>query len=146
MLKVTILLMLLSSFTYAAKIDFVGPCSQKPLLSVEAPDKFETVGDLTIHYLNKNRVSYLGTERGINSMFNTPIGDEALEIVSDTQMRSYGWCFRVNGKFVDRYADEVYLMDGDHIEWIFSYAWYDREWKSMCNPAHIIKPKQICKN
>lgn len=145
MKMIALLFSLITSSTFAAKLDLIGPCSKKPLLSIEASDQFETVGDLTVHYLKKNKIPFLGNERGMNSIFNTPVGFDAMEVLSDTQMRSYGWCFRVNGKVPETFADEIYLNDGDHIEWFFSYAWYDKKWVSMCNPAYEVKSPLFCK-
>jgi len=130
----------------AHEISVIGPCSEKPLFSAEVADKFETVGDLTIHTFNKNGIPYLGNERGINVIFDSPIGDAALEVISDTEMRAYGWCFFVNGEVSMEYGDETYLNPGDKVEWIYSYALYSKgEWKSMCNPSYKIKSEFICK-
>lgn len=130
---------------HAATLDIIGPCSKRPILSLETSDQFETVGDLTMHYLRKNRVQFQGNERGINSMFNTPIGLDAMEVLSDTQMRSYGWCFRVNGRVPESYADQVNLNKGDHVEWYFGYAWYDKGWISICNPSYEVRSPFLCK-
>ena len=139
------LLSLISFSSMAATLEVIGACSKKPLLSIEGQNHFETVGDFTLHYFQKNRIPFQGNERGMNSIFNTPVGLDAMEVLSDTQMRSYGWCYRVNGKVPDVYADEIILNDGDHIEWFFAYAWYDKGWISMCNPAYEVKSPQFCK-
>ncbi len=128
------------------ELSVVGPCSQSPVFEASINSKFDTVGDLTIHIFDKNNVPYLGNERGINVIFNSPIGDGALEILSDTEMRAYGWCFFVNGKVSMEYANETYLNPGDKVEWVYSYAFYSKgEWKSMCNPSYKIKSDNICK-
>ncbi|MCK6596194.1 MAG: DUF4430 domain-containing protein [Bacteriovoracaceae bacterium] len=132
--------------TLAHELSVIGPCLEKPMFLVDVADKFETVGDLTIHTFNKNGIPYLGNERGINVIFNSPIGDASLEVISDTEMRAYGWCFFVNGEVSMEYADETYLNPGDKVEWIYSYALYSKgEWKSMCNPSYKIKSEFICK-
>lgn len=132
--------------SFAHELSVVGPCLEKPIFSIEVADKFETVGDLTIHTFKKNGIPYLGNERGINVIFNSPIGDSSLEVISDTEMRAYGWCFFVNGEVSMEYADETYLNPGDKVEWIYSYALYSKgEWKSMCNPSYLIKSEYICK-
>ena len=130
MIKILIALVI-SLNAYSATLDIIGPCSEKPLLSIHALDQFETVGDMTVHYFSKNKVPFQGNERGMNSIFNSPIGLDAMEVLSDTQMRSYGWCFKVNGEVPFDFADAVYLNEGDHVQWFFSYAWYDKGWISM---------------
>lgn len=136
----------LSFSAFAHELSVIGPCLENPIFSVDVADKFETVGDLTIHTFKKNGIPFLGNERGINVIFNSPIGDASLEVISDTEMRAYGWCFFVNGKVSMEYADETYLNPGDKVEWIYSYALYSNgEWKSMCNPSYKIKSEYICR-
>lgn len=145
-LSAVIVSLLIQANSMAHELSVIGPCSEKPLFATEVANKFETVGDLTIHTFNKNGIPYLGNERGINTIFHSPIGDGALEVISDTEMRAYGWCFFVNGEVVMEYADETYLNPGDKIEWIYSYALYSAgEWKSMCNPSFLTKSEYICK-
>lgn len=146
MLKI-ILLALVSTSAFAHTIEFIGPCSEKPLYSQEIAPKFETVGDLTLYVLDKNNIPYIGNEQGLNSVFNTPMGDEALEIISDTEMRAYGWCFFIDGKMTTEYADKVYLKTTiKKLQWVFGYAHFVKnEWVSMCEKTYKIKPKFLCK-
>lgn len=142
-----LILLLISVNAFAADINFIGPCDKKPLISGSLGNKYETVGDMTIQFLNKNNIRYEGSERGINTVFNTPVGDAALEVISDTEMRAYGWCYFVDGMGPDVFADE-YPMDAKikRIDWIFGFAHYKNgTWISNCTPAFTIKPKFICK-
>ena len=144
-----ILISLLSAitFSFAHTIEFIGPCSEKPLHSQEIGPKFETVGDLTVFVLQKNNIPYVGSEQGINQVFNTPVGDAALEVISDTEMRSYGWCFFVDGEMSSDYANQVYLTPSvKKIQWIYGYAEFKKDaWVSMCKKTYKLKPKFICK-
>lgn len=151
-MKITLILPFLVSLLFCSSIlahtiEFIGPCSSKPLLSQELAPKFETVGDLTIYTLEKNRIPYLGDEQGINSVFNTPVGMDSLEVISDTEMRSYGWCYFVDGKMSTDYANKYYLKPTDKkIQWIYGYAHLIKDqWVSMCEKAYKIKPKFLCK-
>lgn len=146
MMKAFILFIIfVPSFSFSAKLEIIGPCSERPVYQFDIGDKFDTVADLTFYVLNKNKIPYIGTDKGITSMLNAPYGDGALEVLSDTQMRAYGWCFIVNGNLVLEYADETYLNPEDKFQWVYSYAWYDRGWKSMCNPSYEVKSNYICK-
>ena len=140
-----VFVVLVPSFGYSAKLEIIGPCSERSVYQFEVGDKFDTVADLTFHILDKNKIPYTGTDKGITTLISAPHGDDALEVVSDTQMRAYGWCFFVNGELSLDYADEVYLNPGDRIQWVYSYAWYDRGWKTMCNPSYKVKSDYICK-
>lgn len=146
-MKIFLLALLVSFSASAVEISFVGPCDKKPIIKETLANKFETVGDLTVHFLNKNRIPYQGNERGINTVFNTPMGDGALEVISDTEMRAFGWCYFVDNLGPDVFADE-YPMDDKikKIEWIFGFAHYKNgEWISNCTPAFTIKPAFLCR-
>lgn len=146
-MKWFILALLVSVNARALEISFVGPCDKKPIIKEVVSNKFQTVGDLTIHFLNKNRIAYQGSERGINTVFNTPMGDNALEVISDSEMRAYGWCYFVDNLGPDEFADEYPLNDKiKKVEWVFGFAHYKNgEWISNCTPAFTIKPAFICK-
>lgn len=140
-----LLSLLVSTASFAAEFEIIGPCSERPIYQFSIGDKFQTVADMTFYILDKNKIPYTGTDKGITSLLNAPQGDAALEVLSDTQMRAYGWCFFVNGKVSMSYADEVYLRPGDKVQWIYSYAWFDRDWKSMCNPSYKVRSEYMCK-
>lgn len=139
------LCLLIPTISFSAEFEVIGPCNEKPVYKFSIGDKFETVADLTFYLLNKNNIPYKGTDKGITELLKAPVGDDALEVLSDTQMRAYGWCFFVNGKVMMEYADEVYLNPGDKVQWIYSYAIFDREWKTMCNPSYKLKSEYLCK-
>lgn len=131
----------------ALNFEVIGACSPKPLLSKRVQTEAVSVGEVSIEVLNKWSVPYLGTERGFNSMYNYPNGNDTLEIISNTEMRSYGWCFEVDGKIPESYPDEVYLDQSmSSIKWFYGFAHYKNgQWVSQCEPAYKQKPKFICK-
>lgn len=146
-MKLFLLALIVSVNALAVEISFIGPCDKKPLLTGSLANKYATVGDITVQFLNKSNVAYQGNTRGIITAFGTPIGDEAIEVISDTEMRAYGWCYFVDGMGPDVFADE-YPMDASikKINWIFGFAHYkDGVWISNCTPAHMVKPASMCK-
>lgn len=146
MKSLLVLLLLFSFSAQAVVIEVYGACSSKPVYSGELAPKFESVADLTFHFLKKNKIPFEGTNKGVQNMLNYPTGLDANEILSDTDMRSYGWCFFVDGKNPDVYADEIPLDNVKKIEWVYSYAFYSKgTWKSMCVRAYKIRPDFICK-
>lgn len=78
---------------------------------------------------------------------NSPIGLDAMEVLSDTKMRAHGRCFSVNGVVPDVLASETYLAaQDDYISWFYAYSTYDRGvWTDYCVPTYQIKPAQFCK-
>ena len=53
---------------------------------------------------------YRGSEGGVNSI--NELGS-ALEVLSETEMNAYGWCYRVDGVASDLMADEFYPPNDD---------------------------------
>jgi hypothetical protein len=53
-------------------------------------EDFQNVGELTVATLTKFGIPFTGSVEGIASAFETPPGKEALEILSETEMRAYG--------------------------------------------------------
>jgi hypothetical protein len=79
-------------------------------------------------------------------MFFTPTGEDALEILSRRQMRSYGWCYTVDGVAPEVYPSDFLIEETTGvIEWFFGYAFYDSgEWLSQCEPLHLSPYPFIC--
>lgn len=141
------LLTLISTFSFAATFEFVGPCQRAPLFETQIQTKVgATVGSATIALLNQFEISHQGTQRGMNSIFDTPTGLDAMEILSDTQMNAHGWCYSINGLSPEVYPDEVVLTNDDHVMWWFGYAHYDSgTWITQCEPTWKRAPTQFCK-
>jgi hypothetical protein len=101
----------------------------------------------TIDILNLNKIPYLGVAGGINSINNSPVGLDAMEVVSDVEMRAYGWCVAVNGKVAKDFPNQVSLTSqDDEIVWYYGYARsIENQWLGMCFHANKIKPDQFCK-
>ena len=136
---------LLLSATLSFQI--LGPCSLTPLLETRTHfSEGDSVGKVSIDVLEAFEVPYQGSEQGLNSIFKTPTGLDAMEVLSDTEMRSYGWCFEVDGKITETYPSETFLTArSNQVTWFFGYAHYKNgEWISQCEPAYKIKPQFIC--
>jgi hypothetical protein len=142
-------ILLLTSFNiFSATIKIIGPCSETPIhqSNLENLDISKNLNDITTDYLERNKIPYLGNAYGIISINESPIGDDAIEILSDTQLRAYGWCFSINGSQIDKMPYEVQLNDQqDQITWFYAFATYDNgEWKDYCTPAYKIQSTKIC--
>ena len=46
-----------------------------------------SVGKVTIETLEKYKIDFKGSEAGLSSAFGSPIGLDAMEVLSDTEMR-----------------------------------------------------------
>lgn len=131
-----------------ATVSFVGPCDEAPLLEQDVDIQGDlTVGQLTIDVLDQLNISYIGSERGVHSIFDTPIGDQALVIIDELEMLAYGWCYSINGVAPEKYPHEVYVSHYDNIVWWFGYAHYfNGEWVEQCVPAYTRTPSQFCED
>lgn len=138
--------MITTALFIALQFEVVGPCSPKPLFSKIVRTDAVSVGEATVKTFLQHNVPFQGNERGMNSIYETPTDDRTLEIISDREMRSYGWCYEVDGKGPEDFADEVYLTQKTRsIKWFYGFAHYkDGQWISQCEPAHKIKPRAIC--
>lgn len=141
-------LFLLSLNSFAGTITFQDPCSKIPLFEHQVDSMAGlTVGHLTVETLEEFSIPYVGAERGMNSIFDTPVGMDALDIISKSEMFAYGWCYSVNGFEPNVYPDETFLEAGDRVLWWYGYAHYKGgEWISQCVPSHLRQLSSLCGN
>lgn len=141
-------IMLCSFAAHAVYFDVIGPCSRKALhAGTFITDISDSVGTITIDILEANNIPYVGSLAGISMIANSPVGLDSMEVISDTKMRAYGWCFSVNGVVPDVLASETYLSSqSDYISWFYAYTSYDSGvWTDYCTPSYTIKAEQFCK-
>jgi hypothetical protein len=137
-----------SSYAVAVEIKFIGPCQKDPIISMQVSDTFSNVGELTVATLIKYKLPFKGNAQGINSIFNTPTGLEALEVISDIEMRAYGWCYSVDGVAPEVFPHEVRVTSKTQsIVWHYGFAhFYKGEWITQCTPAYTVKPSVMCQS
>ena len=137
---------ILSVEARTATFTIMGPCDESPLVEVEFNTTEQNVGELSIQILEAEELQFLGDERGIAQIDESPLGDDALEIISETELKSYGWCFEVDGVQPGVYPNEVPLTEVESsIKWLYGYAHYkDGEWIAMCVPSAPEAPPFIC--
>ena len=84
-------------------VEFIGPCSERPLLSttLEARES-SNLGQVTIETLEKYKIQYQGSEAGLHSAFGSPIGVDAIEVVSNNEMRSSTSEIKEFAKIIDK--------------------------------------------
>lgn len=147
-LLVSALLMSFSSPLYAVSFSVVGPCSERPLYAgTFKTDLEDNVGKVSMDIFDFYKIPYAGNEYGMNSILNTPVGLDAIEVLSDTKMRAYGWCFSINGVIPEVLANEVrFSKQNDVLNWFYAYSTYDQGvWTDYCVPSYQVKAPQFCK-
>jgi hypothetical protein len=145
---ILVLLLQIPFFASAVEVTIIGPCDKTPSIQKSIPmiHQKESIGQLTINFLEQNHIPYNGSEAGINIINNSPSGDAALEVISNSKMRAYGWCFDLNGVNLAKMPDEAMITsDTDKLVWYYAYSTYDSgKWIDYCVPSYTIKAKQIC--
>lgn len=124
-----------------------GACSNQPVAQGQySADLSKNVGETSISIFNSQQIPFIGAPEGFNSILNTAIGIDALEIVSDTEMRAYGWCYSVNGKDLTKMPDQAYFTkQSDELIWYYAYSTNKNgQWSDYCSPAYWIKAIQFC--
>jgi Domain of unknown function (DUF4430) len=134
---------------HAISYEVIGPCSATPLYkgTVNLGNFEINLGKFSMNLFDQQKIPYDGIESGFNSILNTPIGLEAMEVISDTKMRVYGWCYSVNGIDPDVMADKYFSKNNnDQLVWFYAYSTYDKgEWTDYCMPSYKIQAEQFCK-
>ena len=132
----------------ASVVEVIGACDEKPQFVSEniLHDEKMTLGDLTIQVLEKNQIPFRGSREGIAAIFDSPTGDEAIEKVSEEEMRFYGWCVHVDGFEPGDMPDEVFLKNpNSKITWFYAYASTIKDrWEEICVPSYTKKSLKIC--
>lgn len=143
----TLLVGILSTTSWAVQMIVQDPCSEELWVneSLNTPNG-TSVGDVTISALDSKNIPYTGDAGGISSIRGTVIGDKSLEVITDQEMKAYGWCYQLNGIDPDLMPDQVFIQSSnDVIRWYFGYAHYrDGKWISFCSPTSKERPNFIC--
>lgn len=147
-MKTLFLALLISFSAQAIELKFIGPCDDDFIMKTDVTESYANVGELTIATLSKFNIPFKGTAEGLSSAFETPVGEAALEVVSDEEMRAYGWCYSVDGEAPEVYPHEIAITpETKSIVWHFGFARYFRgQWVTQCTPANSIKPDFLCKD
>lgn len=140
---------LLSHTASAFEVNFVGACSPESLLTSEVKYvKGMNVGEMSLKVLDDHGIPYQGTSAGLNQLFDTPIGLDAMEVVSDNEMMAYGWCFEIDGTIPEVFADKVPVKSTTKVvTWFYGYAHFlNGEWISQCEKSYLRRSAQFCPN
>ncbi len=145
-----ILLLILSLQAFAIRFSISELCTDSKYLDIEIPLNNEsTVSKITLDSFLENNVEFIGDERSVNSIIGTPTGLDSYEVISDNEMRVYGWCFEVDGVQPDRFMNEIKIDPkiNHHINWFFGSAHFkDGAWLTYCTPSYENRSPFICKD
>lgn len=145
MVKLIFLILTISN-SYALTFKVYGPCDDAPLFSTKVNlEGSTTAGALSVKIFNENQIPYIGADSYMQSIFNSPFGLDAMEVLSDTHMRSHGFIYSVSGVVPETYPNEVYVTNDDEVIWYYGYVEYlEGEWGVDYLYTNKIKPAQFC--
>lgn len=145
-LAIVITLSILSFATRGAVLTVDNFCGGEPLFEKKIElNEASTVSAFTLSLFQEFSIPFLGAEAGLNSIYNTPTGMDALEVLSDSQMRAYGWCYTVNGELPENLMNQEVITDESEVRWFFGFSFYDAGvWTSYCTPAPTQNPLNLC--
>lgn len=141
-----ILIALISSNIFALNFEIVDSCSETPVFSSVVTDSYDNVGELSLDVLEANSIQNLSSQFGISQLMNSPIGIDAMEVLSDTVMRSHGWCYSVDGEVPELLMNEFELTGEEKvITWFMGYSTYvgnmqtgEATWEGQCIPSNSL--------
>lgn len=144
--KSNMIFLLFPLMAQALTFEVIGACKAEPVRSVEySLADVSNAGKVSVEIFEKQGIPYIGSELGFNSILETPVGRDAIEIPAPGEIRAYGWCYEVNGLQPDGMPNEIPVSDGDHLLWFYAFALHKNgEWVSYCTPAHTVKPAKLC--
>ncbi len=145
----TLILLLDTNPANAVEYEFIGIGSEVLLKGSRDADISQSVGTFTMKILkeaqSKEILNYKGTAAGLLSI-NELTSDEELEdyeIISNTEMNTYGWCLTLDGNLpLESMPNQLFFASNQVVlRWYYAYAHYDQgEWE-ICLP--VIKPRKI---
>lgn len=146
MKKLLFLAFLTTNLFAAVELTFYGPCDEGFVLKAKVDGDFRNAGELTVATLEHFGIPFQGSEEGLASVFGTPVGEAAKEILGKNEFRAYGWCYAVDGVAPGVYPHEAPVTpETQTITWTYGFAHYKNgQWLSQCTPAYTVKPTKLC--
>lgn len=139
---------LLAFNAHAITYEVIGACSEEPIHqgSFELNDLNINAGAVSLKIFNQDKIPYIGDENGFNSIANTSTGLDSIEVVSETKMRAYGWCYSINDTQPQVPAGSyLFTNSDDKLVWFYAYSTYENgQWLDYCVPSYQIKASQFC--
>jgi len=146
---ISILLLTLTTHSFALEFTITDICENKFALHEDIEILNEVnAGELTLYMFNQYQVPFTGNVDSILSIYNTKTGDDSYEVISNSEMKVFGWCYEIDGVQPDVFMSKVIIEPTVHkkMNWFYGYAHYkEGEWLTYCTPVYEEKNEFICK-
>lgn len=132
-LLTSLFIVLVSLNAYALTFKVIGKNSEVLFSSTTEVSLPQTVGQISIENFNKNQIPFVGDIDGIINIYGI---ESELDLISDTDMKAYGWCYSINGIVPEDFVHKVNVTAQEtELVWFYGYAYYKSgEWVSQCVP------------
>lgn len=132
----------------AASWSVEKPCSDEVAYSGDlSVNRYPiTVAALSFQIFVKEKVPFLGNEKGILSLMGSPMGEESITILARDEWLISGWCYEIDGEIPSLLVDQAQITSSSqHLNWFFGVARNVRgEWVSMCERASQYEDYGVC--
>lgn len=144
MLKIVLSTLLLVTSAHSLELKIVNPCEKTLILKESLPNNGETIGKISTDIFTKYNYQFEASEFGVAQLLNSPIGIDAMEVISDTVMRAHGWCYSINGEVPELLMNEIVADESiKTVVWFMGYSTYvgnmqtgEHEWIGQCIPTN----------
>lgn len=133
------LMMLCASTAFAARFEVAGKKGELIYTHTMNVDLTKSAGLLSVDFLKLAVTEHVlekfrADEESVVSINQL---ENDIELVSNTEIKAWGWCFSVNGQVPDVMGDQVHLKaNSDVLRWFYGYAHYlNGEWVAQCVPG-----------
>ena len=132
-MKFIILLILAVGLNSAQAITFevIGKNNQVILSQTAEADLSKNLGVISISVFNENKIRFQGSEFGISNL--AELGQD-IDVISDSEMKAYGWCFSIDEKISETMPDQTWIQNQQSgVRWFYGYAHYKYgDWVGQC--------------
>lgn len=147
MKHVLLIFFIMSFLAHAGTVSFTKPCSNEIIHRYsKVSSERMSVAEFTLAALKFLNISHQGSLEGISSIYKTPTGLEAMDVINDHELRAYGWCYSINGYSPEVLPGEMAVENDDKVLWWYGYAQYlNGEWITQCTPSYSQRDSNFCK-
>lgn len=131
MFKIFLAVLFSFSSVQAVTLKVIGKSGEVLFSDEQISSLPKTVGQVSVDFFNQNQVPFVGDIDGIVSIHG--LGSE-LDVISDTDMKAYGWCYSVNGVVPEDFVHKVNILEQKtELIRFYAYAYYKAgEWTQQC--------------
>ena len=131
MLKIFLAVLLSFSSVQAVTVKVIGKNGEVLFSGTNESSLPKTVGQVSVEFFEQNQIPFVGDIDGIVSIYGL---SSDLDIISDTDMKAYGWCYSVNDIVPEDFVHKINITEQTtELIWFYAYAYYKAgEWIAQC--------------